>query len=133
MTLDVSDFDYIELRAAFYVEEQSLVRCGDEASECPIMLHLKYIDTSGVPREFYHGFYANDVPGSPMPFSCASCRSDHERISPDTWFTYESGNLFSLFPAEQKPRLITQLSFYSSGHAYKIYVSEMNLLGSAGE
>ena len=130
LSLKASDLASLELRATFYVEEQDVPRCGDQGSECPIMLHMLFQDAQGSRQEFYHGFYANDNPAVNLPETCLSCRSNHDRITARSWFTYESGNLFTLFSEEQRPVFITQVSFYASGHAYKIYVSEMDLIGS---
>lgn len=130
LSLKTSDLDYLELRATFYIDEQDVPRCGDQASECPIMLHMVFQDAQGSRPEFYHGFYAYDNPTANLPETCLSCRSNHDRVTAKSWFTYESGNLFALFSEEQRPVFITQVSFYASGHAYKVYVSEMDLIGS---
>ena len=128
--VDVSTASNLELRATFYLDEQSLSTCGVAGSECPMTLHVKYIDPTGAEQVFIHGFYAAHDPSLGWPTTCLSCRTEHDRISAGTWYTYESGNLFSLFPANQRPERITEVSFYSSGHAYKIYVSELNLFAS---
>lgn len=125
--MDVSEYSRLELRATFYVEEQSLSTCGVAGSECPLMIRMKYLDPEGQLVEFIHGFYATHDPGLAYPTTCNTCRSDHERINLQSWYTYESGNLITQAPT-QRPVVIKELSFYASGHAYKIYVSEMRLL-----
>lgn len=125
---DVSTYDYLEIRGAFYVEEQSLSTCGIEGSECPMMIRLDYLDANGTERVFIHGFYAYYNPGLNFPLACDTCRTEHEGISMRTWFTYRSGNLINILPPDQRPAYIQRLSFYASGHAYKVYVAEMDLL-----
>jgi len=127
LNVNVSTVASLELRATFYVDEQSLSTCGVAGSECPMTLHIKYIDPTGAEQTYIHGFYAAHDPSLGYPTTCLSCRAEHDRISSSTWYTFESGNLLSLFPSEQHPVRITEISFYSSGHAYKIYVSEINL------
>lgn len=127
LDVDVSDYSYLEIRATFYVDEQSLSTCGIAGSECPMMIRMKYLDPEGQPQVFIHGFYATYDPGLDYPTICLSCRTDHERINLKSWFTYESGNLITQAPT-QRPVHITELSFYASGHAYKVYVSEIELL-----
>lgn len=130
LELDVSQHDYLEMRATLNVTEQSLSTCGVAGSECPMMVHMVYVDASGVERVYIHGFYANHDPGLGYPSACATCRTEHERITPNTWYTFASGNLMTLLPNGQQPIYIHQVSFYASGHAYKVYVSEISLLAA---
>jgi hypothetical protein len=125
---DISDHDYLELRATFYVQEQSLSTCGVAGSECPMMVRMVYDDINGTEQVYIHGFYANHDPAQGWPLACATCRTDHERIALNSWYTFESGNLMALLPSELRPARVRQVSFYASGHAYKIYVSEIALL-----
>ncbi|HOA23860.1 MAG: hypothetical protein WBH90_17025 [Aggregatilineales bacterium] len=125
---DVRDYSYLELRGTFYVDEQSLSTCGQLGSECPMMMRMTYIDEQGVEREYIQGFYAYHDPSLDYPLTCDSCRAEHERISLQSWYTFRSGNLLTVLPAEQKPAIIQQVRFYASGHAYRVYVSEIELL-----
>jgi len=51
----------------------------------------------------------------------------HERVNPDVWYFYDSGDL--------RPQLsnggqfIKQISVYSSGHQYDVAIAEVTLLG----
>ena len=128
LNADVSDYRSLEIRATFYVAEQSLSTCGIAGSECPMMVRMVYQDERGVQRVYIHGFYANHDPGLGYPLACDTCRTEHERIAFNTWYTFESGNLMTLLPSGQRPRFIDQVSFYASGHAYLTYISEMSLL-----
>ncbi len=130
LNLEVSDYGYLELRGTFYIEEQSLSTCGIQGSECPLMLRIDYLDVLGTPRTYIHGFYASHDPALNYPLACASCRTEHERINQQTWYTFKSGNLFTVLPSEQQPLVIQQVSFYASGHAYKVYVTELELVGA---
>lgn len=127
---DVRGYSYLELRGTFFVDEQSLSTCGQLGSECPMMMRITYIDVQGIEREYIQGFYAYHEPSLDYPLTCDSCRAEHERIGLKTWYTFRSGNLFTVLPAEQKPAIIQQVRFYASGHAYRVYVSEMQLLAS---
>lgn len=126
---NVNDHDSIELRLTLYVEEQSLALCGIAGSECPLMIRITYIDTSGTERVYIHGFYAQPDNSQGYPVLCDTCRTEHERINMGSWYTF-SKNLLVLLPAEQRPVHIKELRFYASGHAFKVYVSEMSLLGA---
>jgi hypothetical protein len=131
LNLDVSQYTYLELRATFYVDEQSLSTCGVAGSECPMMVRMVYRDEGGTDeRVFIQGFYVAHQPELEFPLQCPTCRSPHQRINGHSWFTFESGNLMTLFPEEQRPVELLQISFYASGHAYKVYVSEVDLLAA---
>lgn len=125
---DVSAYDFLELETTFLIHSQSISECGIEGSECPLMIHLEYTDTNGVPREWYQGFYAllDPLYDSYKP-RCASCTQDHEQINHDVWYTYESGNLLNILPADQLPATINRIEFYASGHQYDVYVGEISL------
>jgi hypothetical protein len=128
--LDVSGLAYLELRATFYIEEQSLSTCGVAGSECPMMLHMVYVDAYGTQRVWRQGFYASHDPSLGYPLACDTCRSEHKRVALRSWYTFETGNLMVLLPSEQRPAQILQVSFYASGHWYKVYVDEFALLGA---
>lgn len=130
LDVEVSAYSYLELRATFYVDEQSLSTCGIAGSECPMMIRLVYLDPQGQEQVFIHGFYATHDPTTNYPMACATCRTEHERINLQSWYTYESGNLMTLLPPEQRPSRIREISFYASGHAYKVFVSDIDLLVS---
>ncbi len=130
LDVDVSQYSYLEIRAAFYIDEQSLSTCGVAGSECPLMIQMVYLDLEGQEWTFIHGFYAEHDPALAYPVTCATCRFEHERLNLQSWYTYESGNIMAILPAEQQPVLVKKISFYASGHAYKVYVSEMSLLAS---
>ncbi|GAB4478392.1 MAG: hypothetical protein Kow00124_22740 [Anaerolineae bacterium] len=128
--MDVSDYPTLELRATFYVDEQSLSTCGQRGSECPMMFRIDYTDVQGGERSYITGFYALHDPAAAYPLACDTCRTDHERINPDSWYTFESGNLMERLPADLRPAYIREIKVYASGHAYKVYLSEIELLVS---
>jgi hypothetical protein len=129
LDLAANGYDYLALRATFSILYQSLNACGIEGSECPLMLRIDYIDQNGQAQKWYHGFYSINDPQYSYPLQCNSCRQAHEFINPKTWYTFDSANLFSLLPPDQKPAKILAVWFYASGHQYDVQVSEMALLG----
>ncbi|MBC7813681.1 MAG: hypothetical protein H7175_21165 [Burkholderiales bacterium] len=126
--LDVSGYAYLALRATFRIDFQSLNTCGDRGSECPLMLRLDYMDNEGHLQVWRHGFYARSDAQAEYPIRCDSCTQDHEFINEQAWYTYETGNLYTLFPEVRRPVSIVSLIFYASGHQYNVHVSEMSLL-----
>jgi hypothetical protein len=125
---NVNPYNSLELRTTFYVEEQSLALCGEKGSECPLMIRIIYRDVSGTEQVYIHGFYAQPDNSQTYPLLCDTCRSEHERINLKSWYTF-SKNLLVLLPAEQRPTHIKEIRFYASGWAFKVYVSEMSLVG----
>lgn len=130
--LDVSvrDYTFLELQATFSLNYQSLINCGIAGSECPMMIFIDYIDAGGNQHAWYQSFFYNYDPQNPAPLVCQTCTPtyEHRPISEQVWYTYESGNLFSRLPEDQKPARILEVRFYASGHRYDVMVSEMALI-----
>ncbi len=133
--LDVKSLEYLALRATFYIHHQSLAVCGFQGSECPLMLRVDYRDAQGEARQWFHGFYTRMDPQMSHPLRCLSCSQEHELINANSWYTYDSGNLLNLFPADETQAVSQQISeiigiwFYASGHEYDVQLSEVALLG----
>ncbi len=127
--LDVSMYDSLIWRVTFKVVSQSLGTCGSQGSECPFTLRMDYIPTSGERAiSWYHGFYVMPSTQFEYPLRCDSCTQDHQNINENAWYTYDSGNLFTLIPESQRPKSILNVRFYASGHEYDVYVEDVSLL-----
>ncbi|HEX2908886.1 MAG TPA: hypothetical protein VHO69_18585, partial [Phototrophicaceae bacterium] len=124
---DVSDYDYLEMRASFDISYQSLSGCGWDGSECPLMLQMDYIDQNNELQTWRHGFYYAQ-PQADYPASCNTCRQEHDRVNEKAWYTYTSGNLKALLGPKQIPRTILNVQFYASGHQYDVAIGEVSLL-----
>jgi len=126
---DVSQYDYMALRAIFRIDDHSLSACGVEGSECPMMIKIDYIPVNGEPAvSWYHGFFSNVDFQLNYPLICASCTREHDAVNPGTWYTYQSDNLFSMIPTNLRPGDILNVRFYASGHEYDVSVSDIALL-----
>lgn len=130
---DVTAYSYLSLRATFRIQGQSLSTCGIAGSECPLMMQITYIDIYGRQQQWYHGFYVYSNPSLGYPLSCDSCRQEHEPINANTWYTYESDNLYSLISSLERPQSIQEVRFYASGHEYDVTVSSVSLLAGISE
>jgi hypothetical protein len=129
---NVESFNYLSLRATFKINYQSLSACGQDGSECPLMLIVEYRDKNDVNRRWIHGFYYFVDPNRNFPLQCNSCLQAHEQINEKTWFTYDSGNLLNLLAnpdqlAEERPVSIIDVQFKSSGHQYDVTVGDVAL------
>ncbi len=125
---DVTGYNYLALRATFKIGYQSLNACGQDGSECPMMLQIDYSDAAGVGHRWIHGFYSLLQPQLNYPLQCISCAQEHENIYANTWYTYDTDNLFNLLPPDSRPTSIANVQFYASGHEYDVYVGEVALL-----
>ncbi len=125
-------YDYLALRASLFIHYHSLNACGVAGSECPLMLRMDYVDTEGLPRRWYHGFYYSIDPQQGYPLRCNSdtCTQDHQQVSEKSWYSFDSGNLFTLFQQHNLPlpQSIINIQFYASGHQYDVYLSDLALL-----
>lgn len=126
--IEVTSYTYLAIRASFFVDYQSVSLCGQQASECPVMVQIQYVDREGDLRRWTHGFYYLLDPNYSYPLQCDTCTQEHERINEKAWFTYDSGNLLALFPPEDVPVSIVNVHIYASGHQYDVYIGEMALL-----
>lgn len=127
-TGNVEGYAYLAVRAQFLIRWHSLNACGFDASECAVMLRLDYVDTQGDAQVWYQGFYTQFDPFASFPLLCNSCVREHRRINPEAWYTFESDNLMTVLPENVRPRSIISITFYSSGHEWDTYISEMSLL-----
>ncbi|MEM9954207.1 MAG: hypothetical protein AAF846_21530 [Chloroflexota bacterium] len=125
----VDNYSYLELQATLSLNFQSLVNCGVVGSECPMMIFINYTDINGQDREWYQSFFYNYDPNNPAPLICQECGQAYEHlpISDKVWYTYESGNLISRLPEDQRPARILEVRFYASGHQYDVFLSEISL------
>lgn len=126
---EIAQYNWLSLRMTFNIENQSLSACGttEEATECPLMLVIEYIDEDGIDRQFVFGFYAMFDPSRNNRLQCPACHQQHIFVQRGVWYTYESGNLFDL-PVQARPVALTKVRFYASGHEYDVRVSEVSLL-----
>lgn len=129
LDVSVEEYSFLELRATFAINLQSLVNCGFVGSECPMMIFVDYLDANNQPRTWYQGLFENFDPDNPAPLVCQTCVEvyEHRPIAGQVWYTYESGNLFSRLLEEKRPTRILEVRFYASGHRYDVLVSEMSL------
>lgn len=128
LNLDITNYSSLEVQATFYIDEQSLSTCGEVASECPMMIRITYVDQGGADREYIQGFYTYRDPAQDYPLACDSCRVEHIRVNQAAWYTFQSGDLKSLLPADATPAFLREVRVYASGHAYNVYVSDVRLL-----
>ncbi|HJW84948.1 MAG TPA: hypothetical protein VJ754_11645 [Anaerolineae bacterium] len=128
---DVTESVSLKLHFAVQVNQQDVPVCGSLGSECPMMVRISYRDASGTPREWIQGFYSAPDPNGVNPRFCVTCatRNLHQSIPPNTWFTYDSGNLMdSLSVDGEKPARIMLITFYASGHSYRSAITDVELL-----
>lgn len=127
--LDVRDQNYLELETTFFINYQSLDQCGTQASECPVMLDLIYEDINGVERRWLQGFYYYNDPAWDFRNRCDTCFYDeHRQINEKAWYTFRSGNLFTVLEPDAPPAFIKEIKFYASGHEYDVVIAEIMLI-----
>ncbi|NDJ84402.1 MAG: hypothetical protein GYB66_00815 [Chloroflexi bacterium] len=131
---DVSQYDSLRVRATMYLESHSLPGCGERASECVMMLRVRYIDQQGVRRTWLHGFYVHYDENLGWPLRCDTCDQNHEHVNPGTWFVFTSEDLIQDLPPDlqaRRPVEIVDVQFDASGHKYEAYIGELSVLASS--
>jgi len=126
--LDIRGYDSIKVVSTFYLNYQSLSKCGTVGSECPLMLLVTYDDQFGNTLSWYKGFYYDELLSNEYPARCSSCTQDHQNINEKVWYTYESDNLYNLIDEKLHPARIRSIEFYASGHQFDTIVSNMMIL-----
>ena len=129
--LDVSDYQNLRLHLAAWLAFQDLRNCGSLGSECPLMVRIEYIDTSGNTHEWLQGFYYLESTNSSIPNRCVTCSasdSDHIQIPHGSWHFYDSPNLMSAFEQAGRPAsIIESIAIYASGHNFDSYLADIEL------
>ncbi len=134
--LDVSEYESLVIRANLYIVSHSVPGCGQEATECALMLRLDYRNGQGNDYQWLHGFYSHfEGPVvAEWPLQCGSCAQPHERINGGRWYTFESEDLIAGLPEELidlRPVRIHSITFDSSGHQYEVYVGDVSLIAQS--
>lgn len=129
---NVKDLESLVLHLKVRVNHHSLSVCGALGSECPVMVRIDYIDTSGNGQQWVHGFYSLEDPAITLPYYCTTCAGpssgNHSRVPEWSWFLYASPDLMELQPPELRPTVIQSVRVYGSGHSYDSMVTDVELL-----
>ena len=133
--LDISAYPSLSIRIKMKIINQDVTTCGVQASECPVMLDIEYLDPDGNVQHWYQGFYSDRPPSDTSLLRCDSCPHDHEQISKNAWYIYRTGDLkiqspFDVKPNDSKRVYLRKIRVYSSGHRYDVALSEVTVLGS---
>lgn len=86
------------------------------AADAPVMVSVKYVDTGGKDREYYHGLYTGDVPGADAVH--------FQQVGQGQWVSWVSPNLMDL---PDKPKRITEITFSGRGRAFDSMLDDCQL------
>jgi hypothetical protein len=129
---DVTDFESLRLLVTMRIMDQSLGVCGQQGSECPIIVRIDYEDVNGVDQTWQQGFFAVGEIGPDTPDVCVACPpplNEHQRVPYQQIVFYESENLLEkLGQSGILPRQIKSITLISSGHTFDAEVIEVALL-----
>jgi hypothetical protein len=129
---DLTDYQSLQVLIWMQVIDQSLEVCGQQGSECPVMVRIEYTDVNGVDQVWQQGFYALGTIGQNTPDICVACApplNEHEEIPFNQLVFYESGNLMEqLGQLNILPRHIRSISLISSGHTFDVEVLELAVM-----
>lgn len=131
--LDVSQYDSLRIQVRMYLVQHTLPGCGQLATECVLMVHLRYRNEADpiAERDYYQGFYISPADGLGWPRKCDSCANEHLHVNKGVWYTFESTDLVQDLPADLRnlrPIALDFIEFYASGHGYEVYVDEVSLV-----
>jgi hypothetical protein len=125
---DIREISSLRVTSRFRVDTQTLPVCGSLGTECPIMIRVEFIDSSGAVREWIQGFYAREGENDPL---CQRCewKALHEKIPQDAWYDYDSNDLLPLLQDQGiTPVGIHAVEVYASGWIFGSGISELSIL-----
>jgi hypothetical protein len=129
---DVTDFKSLKLLLSMHVAEQSLGVCGQQGSECPVIVRIEYDDVSGSAQRGQQGFYASGEVGPDTPDVCVACPpplNEHQRVPFDQLAFYESENLLEkLGQMGILPAQIKSITLIASGHSFESRIYDLALI-----
>ena len=119
----VHDYETLNLAMDVLLRWQSLPGAGEQSSEFPLMFRLDYEDIYGSHQFWTHGFHYQDPPAQWVV-------TGGEKIPQNSWYPFESGNLFERLRQEglPPPARLNYLRIYASGHNFDSLVTEIGLL-----
>jgi len=120
LNMDVSGYDSLHFKCSVMAMYQSLPAPGycQPGIEYPVQIWLRYTDTSGITRDYRRGFYYSG--------NGASTLVPGIKVTQNSWYDFESGDLFSL---TYKPKIIQYAKVFGSGHTYDGKADDVQLLG----
>ena len=129
---DVTDFESLKLLLSLQVVEQSLGVCGQQGSECPVIIRIEYVDVNGVDQVWQQGFYALGEIGPDTPDVCVACPpplNEHQRVPFGQIAFYESDNLLEkLGQLGVLPAQIKSITVIGSGHSFNAQIFDVSLI-----
>jgi hypothetical protein len=129
---DVTDYQVVNVVVSMRILSQSLLVCGGQGSECPMIIRIEYTDVNGVDQVWQQGFYATGTVGQDGPDVCVPCGPPlnvHEFIPFNQLAFYESDNLLvTLGQLNILPRSINAIELIASGHTFDVEVVELAVM-----
>jgi len=129
---DVTDFESLKLLLSMRIAEQSLGVCGQQGSECPVIVRIEYVDVNGVDQTWQQGFYASGNIGPDTPDVCVACPpplNEHQRVPFGQIAFYESENLLEkLGQIGVLPAQIKSITVIASGHSFDSQIFDISLI-----
>jgi hypothetical protein len=129
---DVTDFKSLRLLLSLRIGEQSLGVCGQQGSECPVIVRIEYNDVNGVDQVWQQGFYAIGNVGPDTPDVCVACPpplNEHQRVPFGQIAFYESDNLLEkLGQLGVLPAQIKSINVIGSGHSFNSQIFDLSLI-----
>jgi hypothetical protein len=131
---DVTDFESLRLVINMRIMNQSLGVCGQQGSECPLIIRIEYTDINGVTQTWQQGLYAVGNVGPDTPDVCVACPpplNEHEHVTYQQYVFYESENLLEkLGQLNILPRQIESVTVIASGHSFEAELVDVALMVS---
>jgi hypothetical protein len=131
---DVQGYTSLRLNVDILIAAQSLRNCGQNGSECPLMVKIIYVDVGGGTHEWLQGFYwfwdPNPLYG---PTYCVSCSLPFKHLQWPfgKWQPYTSENLLEVWAASGTPAAqLKSITILGEGHTFTSMATDVQLLAT---
>jgi hypothetical protein len=131
---DVQGYSSLRLNIDVLIAAQDLRNCGQNGSECPLMVKIMYVDVGGGTHEWLQGFYYNWDP-NPIygPTYCVSCPLPFKHVQWPfgKWQPYNSENLLEVWAASGTPAAqLKSITILGEGHTFTSMAADVQLLAT---
>lgn len=117
---ELDEYDAVNLTVDVKVVNHSLSAGGEQGSEYPVIVLLRYKDANGDAKDVGHAFYTQNDRG----YNTRNSTTTGFPVQPGVW-TPHTWDLKSLVPA---PYRLVQMDVYASGHDFDAYVANLAIV-----
>jgi hypothetical protein len=127
LDLDVSEYPSLQLQFWVRIVNQSIAKAGEQGTECPMTINLKYKrkSPSDLEQNRYFCIYVDET-AADLPRDQKGSEFIYTPVHEDRWLplTYELRN----YPSLKDAYYLQSITIYANGHDYLSEITDISLL-----